>query len=89
MVTYPVSVPRDPYRGRNPSRLRKPQDFDRLAEQLERYINERVAKKDDEIQEFLYGFIAIDLGIEQDRVRDVLFGVDCGHNALLVQKIRN
>lgn len=84
MALYPIQVPRDPYRGRNPARLRKAERFDKLAERLERYINERVAQSKDESQIFSYGMIAIDLGIPEKDIENVLYGVDCGGNGLTV-----
>jgi hypothetical protein len=38
------------------------------------------------IQQYIYGFIAPDVGMSLARVTEILFGVDCGHNGLTVAK---
>lgn len=86
MATYPIHVPRDPYRGRMERRLRQARQRDAIAAELETYINDRFRDSDDESHSFMYGYIAIDTGIPEDTVRRLLFGVDCGHNGLTVYK---
>ena len=86
MKIYPIRVPRDRYTGRQEARRRKAAEFNRDAVTLERYLNERIEADPDPIQRFIYGFIAPDVGMTTDRVRDILFAVDCGHNGLIVAK---
>jgi hypothetical protein len=88
MPSYPIKVPRGSYRGRDPARLRRAERFDKLAERLERYINERAAACTEEIQIFAYRKIALELGIPEAEVEKVLYGVDCGGNGLTVVKRR-
>lgn len=85
MPVYPLSVPRDGYRGTNPGRRRKSREFNSAADRLERHINERVESDTDPAQVFIYGFLAAELGMSVDLVRRVLEGVG-GHNAITVAK---
>jgi hypothetical protein len=86
MVTYPVQVPRKSYRGSDQRRLLKVITHNRVAAELERYINGRIQSRAEETQTFLYYEIAAETGCPKDLVRDVLFGVDGGHNGLTVRK---
>ena len=86
MVTYPVRVPRDSYRGRNPQKRQKCSERNRIAQELEKYLNNAIAKDDSHIQQYCYGNIAIDTGLSVEMVREILFGVDCGHIGLTVIK---
>lgn len=86
MVTYPIRVPRDHYKGRNPRRLQKRSENNRIAQELENYLNRAIEKDDANMQKFIYGFIAVDTGYSEETVRNILFGVDCGHNGLTVIK---
>jgi hypothetical protein len=86
MIVYPLKVPLDPYRGRNLARLRKAERFNALAERLERHINLQVQQSDDRIQIFYYGGLALDLGIPENEVENVLFGVEAGGNGITIVK---
>ncbi|HEX2207000.1 MAG TPA: hypothetical protein VHG93_04910 [Longimicrobium sp.] len=86
MKIYPISVPRKPYRGRNDSMRRKVAQYNDDAAVLEEYLNERIEADPAPVQEYLYGFIARDVGMSVARVTEILFGVDCGHNGLTVAK---
>jgi hypothetical protein len=86
MPAYPIRVPRDSYSGKQARRVRKRQEFNEAAERLERYINDTFEKSGDDSMVFIYGFVAHDLGMTTAQVRDVLFGVDAGHNGLRVFK---
>jgi hypothetical protein len=86
MVTYPIHVSRKRYGGRNLARLRNSQEHNRLAEQLENYLNAKIEQNSNQTQVYLYAQIAIDLGFSVDAIRAVLFAVDSGHNGLTVRK---
>jgi hypothetical protein len=86
MVRYPISVPRDGYRGNAPRRKRKQQRRNEVAKEYEEYLNRKIAETPDETQMFSYASIARELNLFLEDVRDVLFAVDCGHNGLTVQK---
>jgi hypothetical protein len=84
MAVYPLQIPRFPYRGHNPARLRKAERFNALAERLEQHINSQVEKSNDRTQFFSYGGIARDLRIDEKEVENVLYGVEAGGNAITI-----
>jgi hypothetical protein len=86
MKVFPIHVPRHPYRGSNPSKRQKMMDYNRDADRLEKYLNDRIQADPSPIQQYIYGFIAPDVGLSVERVREILFGVDSGHNGLTVAK---
>ena len=86
MIVHPLVVPRSPYRGRDPARLRKAERFNALAERLEQHINSQVEKSNDRVQIFYYGGIARDLRLDEKEVENVLFGVKAGGNGITIVK---
>lgn len=86
MRVYPISVPRKHYRGNKASLRQQAADYNRDAVRVETYLNERIRSSPEPIQQYLYAFIAGDVGLAVDRVRDILFAVDGGHNGLTVAK---
>lgn len=86
MRIYPISVPRKHYRGSKDAMRRKVAQYNDDAVALEKYLNERIEADPAPVQDYLYGFIARDVGMSIDRVTEILFGVDCGHNGLTVAK---
>jgi hypothetical protein len=86
MVSFPVSVPRDGYRGNDPRRRRKQQRHNEVARECEEYLNRKIAEDAAETQVYHYSSIARDLNLFLEDVRNVLFAVDCGHNGLTVRK---
>jgi hypothetical protein len=47
MVRYPISVPRDGYRGNAPRRKRKQQRRNEVAKEYEEYLNRKIAETPD------------------------------------------
>jgi len=86
MANYPVSVPRDHYFGKDERRRRKARRHNDIAKQCEEYLNKKIQENPAELQQYLYGFMAIDLNLTTAEVYDVMFAVDCGHNGITVQK---
>lgn len=86
MPLFPIRVPLSTYGGRDPAKLRKAGEFNLLAAKLEAYVNETFAKSDQDVLQFTYAEIARDLHLDVEEVRDVLSGVDAGHNGLTVFK---
>jgi hypothetical protein len=86
MVRYPVFVPRRHYRGSKDRLRRKITDYNRVAAELEAYLNRQIEASDEDTQVLFYEDIARATGVPLDMVRDILFGVDCGHNGLTVHK---
>ncbi len=53
----------------------------------EDYLNAKMADEQSESAHvYIYGFMARDLGLTTDEVRDVMFAVDCGHNGITIRK---
>jgi hypothetical protein len=86
MVQFPVRVPRRAYRGSKPSLLAKLQERNRIAQLCEDYINVQVGESRDNVVQLLYGVIAHVLCQDERFVREILVGVDGGHNGLTVLK---
>lgn len=82
----PFSKVIEQYRGRNPRLVRKAQRFNEVAHMCESYLNRRISECLDEIQQYVYGFMASDLGLTTDEVYKVMFPVDCGHNGITIRK---
>lgn len=86
MVTYPVRVPRDGYWGKDGRRRQKAARHNQVAEELEKYINEKIAADPSAQQTYYYHLIALDLNLPLDEVERILFSLDCGHNGFTVSK---
>lgn len=86
MIAYPIHVPRKGYRGAKPKIRRKVAERNRLAQELEDYLNSQIAVSDESIQQYLYYEIARETRIPIEKVRDILFGVDGGYNGLTVTR---
>ncbi len=86
MKVFPIHVPRKHYRGSKEAMRRRVSEYNQDAAKLEAYLNEQIQADPTPIQQYLYGFISPDVGLSVDRVREILFGVDCGHNGLTVAK---
>ena len=86
MVRYPVHVPRVSYRGSNPTRRQAVNEKNRIAELIEDHLNELILKQKHPTQIYLYGYIAIDLGIDEKIVRELCYGIDGGSGGLTVMK---
>ena len=86
MVTYPVYVPRKMYRGFKPAIRLKTSEHNRIAGELERYVNERILEQKEETKVYLYYEIASATGYPLELVREILFGVDGGHNGFTARK---
>ena len=89
MPVYPIHVPRSRYRGNNPRLLRKAQRHNEIARTCEDYLNRKVAEQRENVHVYIYGFMASDLGLTAEEVRDVMFAVDCGHNGITIRKSAN
>jgi hypothetical protein len=86
MVNYPVHVPRKNYRGSNTVIQIKTNERNRIAAELERYINQRIKEQKEETKVYLYYEIASATGNSLELVREILFGVDGGHNGFTAKK---
>lgn len=86
MTVYPIDVPRNHYRGTKPALREKAAQYNRDASILEAYLNRRIENDPTPIQDYTYGFVAVDVGLSLERVRNILLGVDGGYHGLTVAK---
>lgn len=87
MRGYPVHVPIDPYRGRDPRRMRKRDEYNRVAKRIEDYLNADLAKLPDHtIKVYLSYWIALDIREDPKLVKDIVFGIDAGSNGVTICK---
>jgi len=86
MVNYPVHVLRKSYRGSKLAIRQKTNERNGIAAELESYINERIKEQEEETKVYLYYRIASATGYPLELVRDILFGVDGGHNGFTARK---
>ena len=86
MVAYPVYVPPKKYSGRKENLRREMIERNRIASEIESYINKKVAESDDDKVIIMYDSIAAHLGYPSSLVCDILFPVDCGHNGITITK---
>lgn len=86
MPIYPIRVPRESYRGSNPSRRAKVAEYNRDAATLEHFVNEQVRTNPSPIQILTYASIAEEIGMTLERVERILFSVAAGHTGLTVAK---
>ncbi|WP_084673637.1 hypothetical protein [Sphingomonas sp. MM-1] len=87
MKQYPISVPRDVYRGANDARRRKQRDYNDAAASVENYINNLLAGEPDDA---IYGVgtneVARKLGLEDELAQRIVFSIDGGHNGATFYK---
>ncbi|WP_227104534.1 hypothetical protein [Chromobacterium rhizoryzae] len=86
MVTHPIHVKRSNYRGADPKKRQKAAEQNRIAAELESYINELLRNQSEPIQVYLYYQIAAKTGYPEATVRDLCFVIDGGHNGFTAIK---
>lgn len=80
MVTNPISVRRNPFRGSNASNKAKVQQENRTASILEVHINNQLTAQASPVRDYQCHQIARETGIDESVVRDLCFSIDCGDN---------
>lgn len=78
MVTYPIRITRDGYRGNNPTRRAKAQRANEAASRLEDHINEKLKNQREPVRVYLYHEIAAETGIGLETVRTIGQSIDGG-----------
>lgn len=87
MPRYPVSVPRESYGGSNPQKREKNREYNRIAEKVEKHINDYMRDLPENASHmFTSGSVAIDLREDSKVVQRIIFSIDCGHNGVTVFK---
>lgn len=80
MVQHPIYVPRQNYRGRDQKKLQKVIEHNRVAADMERKINDLLLQQPEPVRSYLWMEISELTGYSYETVRDLGFGIDCGHN---------
>ncbi|MDZ4817600.1 MAG: hypothetical protein SGJ20_01360 [Planctomycetota bacterium] len=86
MVTYPIHVSRDSYRGSNPKKRAKAQATNQLASSLEAHINKKLQNQSEPIRVYMYQELALETGIAYDAVRKLGFSIDGGSGGFTAYK---
>lgn len=87
MVTFPIRVTRNRYAGSNPRKRAEATETNRIAAELEKYINNQLETQTEPTKTYLYHDIATATGYDVAIVRDLCFAIDCGHNGFTALKV--
>ena len=69
------------------TRRRKQMSFNDAAKSIEHYLNrEMEAEPAGTAREFLTANLARELHLDHDLADSVVFGIDCGHNGVMIRK---
>lgn len=80
MVSYPIYIRRDSYRGRDPKKRQKAADHNRDVSELERKINDMLREQVEPIKVYSWDSIANATGFSYVFVQKVGYSIDCGSN---------
>ena len=80
MVSYPIHIRRDIYRGRDPRKRQKAADHNRDVAELERKINDMLRDQKEPIKVYSWAAIASETGMSYEFIREVGYSIDCGSN---------
>ncbi len=86
MVTYPIRVSRTVYRGADPKKRAKASSLNRVAAEIEAYINGQLQKQERPVQVYDYWDIAEATGHSIELVRDLCYSIDGGSNGFTATK---
>lgn len=80
MVTYPISVRRDGYRGGDAAKRTKAARHNMNAQALEQAANDLLRAQQEPIRSYLWHELSKASGLDIDTVRRLGFSIDGGHN---------
>ena len=80
MVKRLIYVPRQSYRGRDRKNLQKVIEYNQIAADMERKINDPLSQQTEPVRSYLWVEISELTGYLYETVRDLGFGIDGGHN---------
>lgn len=86
MVKAPIRVKRFSYRGSNLKKQARISELHRVGSLLEKHINDLVARQEDPIANYMYHELASDMGVPEDVVAELCFGIDGGSNGFTVAR---
>jgi hypothetical protein len=71
------------YRGSKENLHRKNTDYNAMASRVAEHLNTLIANNPDEIQQYFFGMIALDLGLTVEQVWSAIS--DGGHNGITIR----
>lgn len=80
MVSYPIHISRDAYRGRDPRKRQKAADHNRDVAKLERKINDMLREQKEPIKVYSWAATASETGMSYEFVQRVGYSIDGGSN---------
>ena len=80
LVTYPVHVRRDTYRGSNAKKQAKAAETNRYASRIEQAANRLIQAQQEAIRSYHWMEISEESDVPYEIVRDLGFSIDCGSN---------
>lgn len=80
MVTYPIRVARNGYRGADPKKKIKANRENQIAHDLESKLNDLLLKQTAPVKVYLWHEISRVTGIPEDIVGRLGYSIDCGSN---------
>lgn len=80
MVTFPISVGRDSYRGNDARKRSKTAQNNRDAMALEQAANDLLRNQEEPIRSYRWHELCQASGLSLDTVKRLGFSIDCGHN---------
>jgi hypothetical protein len=83
MPQVPVQGRYKESRGANAAMREKVAAHNAMVDRIVAYINKQVACDPDELQQYLYGFVAIDLGLTKEQVSSAV--MDGGSNGITLR----
>lgn len=87
MVTYPVHVARNGYRGADPRKRAKAQQENRDASILEATANRLIQAQTRGIKSYLWAEISRESGLDYDTVKRLGFSIDGGSNGFTATRV--
>jgi hypothetical protein len=81
-TNYPIRGNRDNYRGSDPTKIAKRNEYNATADRLERHVNKQI--ENGKRGTFTYALIAIETGIDPKLVENILYSVDCGNTGFTI-----
>jgi uncharacterized protein (DUF2344 family) len=80
MVSYPIHIARDSYRGNDARKKQKAADHNRDVAELQRKINEMLKEQTEPVKVYDWMTIARDTGFSYEFVKKVGYSIDGGSN---------
>lgn len=80
MVTYPIQIRRDTYRGADARKRQKASELNAMATKLEQAINKMLFDQTAPISQYMWHPISRETGIPYDVVAKLGMGIDGGSN---------